>query len=408
MLFLLFLLCSCRVMVRENHLIEDLLKREPDKYAAYVDDPAKYHLQIVYTQINRDEQNKPHLKSYQYRTNLGEYYYPASAVKLPTAALALEKLNDLLIPNLTKYTTMLTDSAFYGQTSVTEDTSAFNGKLSIAQYIRKIFLVSDNNSFNRLYEFLGHAEINGKLYKKGYKKLRIVHRLSSPMSYEENHYTNPVRFLYQDKVIYQQPLRYDTLDIRSELPIFLGTGYIQGDSLINGPMNFSTKNYIPLQSLHKMLQTIIFPEAFAPNERFQLRDDDYRFLWKYMSMYPRESDFPFYGDKYEDAIGKFLMFGGTKENVDDNIRVFNKIGGAYGFLIDNAYIVDFKKGIEFFLSAVIYVNDNNILNDDHYEYDSKGFPFMRHLGWTFYNYEMNRHKKYKPDLNKFKPENLQQ
>ena len=155
-----------------------------------------------------------------------------------------------------------------------------------------------------------------------------------------------------------------------------------------------------------MLQTIIFPEIFSPNDKFQLHDDDYRFLRRYLSMYPRESDFPFYGEKLEDATGKFLMFGGTKDNIDPNIRIFNKIGGAYGFLIDNAYIVNFKQGIEFFLSAVIYVNENNILNDGHYEYDSEGFPFMHDLGWTFYHYEMERHKKYLPDLSEFKPENL--
>lgn len=407
-LALIVLLSSCKGVVREGHLIEDLLSQQPEKYGEYLKNPAKYRMQIVYTQVNRDADNKPHLKTYQYRADVGEYFYPASAVKLPVAALALEKIDDLLIPNLTRYTTMLTDSAYSGQTAAYEDTSSFNGKPSVAQYIRKMFLVSDNNSFNRLYEFVGHAEINSRLYKKGYKKLRIVHRLSVPLSYQENHYTNPVRFIYQGKVLYEQPLRYDTLDIRSKQPIYLGTGYMKDDSLVNEPMDFSAKNYIPLMSLQKMLQTIIFPEDFLPTERFQLRDDDYKFLRRHLSMYPRESDFPYYGGRIEDAYGKFFMFGGTKDNIDRNIRIFNKIGGAYGFLIDNAYIVDFKHHIEFFLSAVIYVNDNNILNDGIYAYDEKGFPFLHDLGWTFYNYEMRRDKKFIPDLTKFRPENLNQ
>ena len=41
---------------------------------------------------------------------------------------------------------MLTDSSFEKQTSVLRDTTALNGMPSIAQYIRKIFLVSDNDA----------------------------------------------------------------------------------------------------------------------------------------------------------------------------------------------------------------------------------------------------------------------
>ena len=73
LIFLMFLLSACNGFVGENHLIEDLLNREPDKYAVYLNNPAKYRMQIVYTQINRDEKNKPHLKTYQYRTDLVEY-----------------------------------------------------------------------------------------------------------------------------------------------------------------------------------------------------------------------------------------------------------------------------------------------------------------------------------------------
>jgi hypothetical protein len=35
-----------------------------------------------------------------------------------------------------------------------------------------------------------------------------------------------------------------------------------------------------------------------------------------------------------------------------NIRIFNKIGSAYGFLTDAAYIVDYQEGIEFILAAI--------------------------------------------------------
>ena len=96
------------------------------------------------------------------------------------------------------------------------------------------------------------------------------------------------------------------------------------------------------------------------------------------------------------------MFGNTKEAMPKNIRIFNKVGDAYGFLLDNAYIVDFANGVEFMLTTVIYCNEDGIFNDDKYDYDTVGFPFMANLGDVIYNYEINRKKKVKPNLSKFK------
>ncbi|HEV7622001.1 MAG TPA: hypothetical protein VGO09_09715, partial [Flavisolibacter sp.] len=77
-------------------------------------------------------------------------------------------------------------------------------------------------------------------------------------------------------------------------------------------------------------------------------------------------------------------------------------GDAYGFLTDVAYIVDFKNKVEFILSANILCNNDQILYDDHYDYDNIGYPFMKNLGRAFYNYEMKRKRKNIPDLSKFK------
>ncbi len=54
------------------------------------------------------------------------------------------------------------------------------------------------------------------------------------------------------------------------------------------------------------------------------------------------------------------------------------------------------------LTATVYVNSDGILNDDKYDYEEMGWPFMRELGQTIYQYELNRPRKYKPDLSKFK------
>ena len=75
-----------------------------------------------------------------------------------------------------------------------------------------------------------------------------------------------------------------------------------------------------------------------------------------------------------------------------------RVEAAYGQLVDVAYIVDFDKKIEFFLSAAIYCNSDGILNDDKYDYDTIGFPFMKQLGEVLYQYELGRKRKIDPDL----------
>ena len=62
------------------------------------------------------------------------------------------------------------------------------------------------------------------------------------------------------------------------------------------------------------------------------------------------------------------------------IRIYNKVGHAYGTITDVAYIKDKKNEIEFFLTATILVNENKIFNDDIYESDQIGIPFLAALG----------------------------
>ena len=121
-----------------------------------------------------------------------------------------------------------------------------------------------------------------------------------------------------------------------------------------------------------------------------------------MSMKPAESDHPKYDSTYTDGYVKFLLAGGKGAMENKNIRIFNKVGDAYGFLTDVAYIVDFEKGVEFMLSATIYCNSDGIFNDDKYDYETIGFPFLKQLGQTIYTHEVKRHRKHKPDLSRFK------
>jgi hypothetical protein len=98
---------------------------------------------------------------------------------------------------------------------------------------------------------------------------------------------------------------------------------------------------------------------------------------------------------YYDGFRKFLMFADTPDRIPENIRIFNKVGLAYGYTSDCAYIVDYENKVEFFLSALIYTNKDGILNDGKYEYITIGLPFIAQLGRIVYNYELVNRKQNK-------------
>ena len=387
----------------DNPLI-DILSKKDTLIDKVIDRADKYEVQLIYTQIDRDSVNIPHFTDFEYRLDSSEYFYPASTVKMPIAFLALEKLNELKKQgfHVDKFTSLKIDSVREYQSSVKNDTTCETGYANIANYIKKIFLVSDNDAYNRLFEFLGRDYINEKFKEKGITPGRITHRLSSFNA--NNKYSNPITF-FDDSVLYQQE---EIISQTEYLPLELkktskGKGYFdKNNELVNGKMDFSQKNYLSLKSLHQILQRVIFPENFSSNKRFDLTANDYEFLYKSMGMLPAESDYPKYDSKkYYDSYVKRFMFGDKKEPLPKHIRIFNKTGSAYGYIIECAYIVDFENNVEFFLSAVIHVNENGIYNDDQYEYDQIGVPFMAEIGRKIYEHELKRKKKIVPDLSSF-------
>ena len=365
--------------------------------------PDSFHYQFIYTKIDRDKNNQPHFTNYYFRVNRNEYFNPASMVKLPTAVLALEKMSFLNKYGINKFTTMLTDSAYSRQTKVKYDSSAANYLPSVAQYVKKVFLVSDNDAYNRLYEFVGQQQLNERLWQMGYNDTRITRRFVT-MNEDENRHTNPIRFMQGDSLLYRQLAAYNANPFNFQKKIFAGRAHFNRyDSLIKAPMDFTTHNNFPLEDMQQVLQAVLFPNSVPEKKRFQLQPDDYKFLYRYMSELPSESDHPRYDTtEFFDSYTKFFMFKAWRSKIPSYIRVFNKTGWSYGFLTDVAYIVDFKNKVEFIVSGNIYVNSDGVLNDDKYEYVETGYPFFKEMGNIIYQYELKRKRKHTPDLSAFK------
>ena len=401
-IFLTSLLINSMLAKAQDNPLASILKSE--KFKQITENPLKYRVQILYTQINRDRHNKPSLKTYSYRTNSKEYFYPASTVKLAASVLALEKINAL---KLDKNWFMYTRKSREGQQEITQDLSAESGKPSVAHYIKKILLVSDNEAYNRLYEFLGQKKFNQSMKSKGFKGVRFTHRLQVPLTSFENQFTNPIEFVdMTGRTRYFQEAAFNDQAIFSKKSILLGKGFRNSQGQIeHKPYDFTLKNAFPLATQHEFLQRLMLPEAFPKRKQFSLTQEDYSFLYQYMSQYPTETRYPNYlmDSTFYPTYCKFIYYGANKnEPIHKNLRIFNKVGDAYGFLLDNAYVVDFENQIEFMVSAVILCNEDEIFNDDLYEYDRIGFPFLKQLGQEIHGYEMKRTKKYPPKLDHLK------
>jgi hypothetical protein len=408
---LYFLLClvsllsiSSFAQVNSNFL-EKLMQQKRAQFGEILSHPNEYRVQIVYTQIDRDKNNIPHFKEFSYRLNPDEYFYPASTVKMPLAIMALDKINTMAIPGLTKSTTMYYDSVGARQETIYNNPYSQNGKQSIEQAIKEIFLVSDNNAANRLFEFIGQESIHHKLAEKGYADAYIRNRLELGRTQDESRQTQAIKF-YDDngKIIYHQEAQYN----KQKLPYynaFLGKGYYNGnDSLIMNPLDFSVKNRIYLNDLHHILQSVIFYDQTPVKQRFNITKLDREFLLKWMHTLPTESQFPTYDSaEYWPSYCKFMLMGSEKGPIPSNIKIFNKVGDAYGFLLDISYIVDTINKVEFMVSGVIYCNKDGIISDNKYDYETVGYPFYKNLGQLIYDYELKRKKAYLPNFDNILP-----
>ena len=371
-LFFLCLIFACKKEQKIDNPIAHLLQSDNTKIKRVADSLDHFEVLIKFTQIERIKDSVI-FKDYDIQVDAKKYFYPASTVKFPIALLALEQLNQ--IDSLDE------DTRFYVEGDTIETT--------FATEVSKIFAVSDNHANNRMVEFLGQDAINQRLKEKGITPVRISHRLSTDNADEIT--TKPLVVYLNDSTTTTlegtintspKPLKIDNIE--------KGIGFFAEDSLMSGPFSFALKNYYPIAAQHAVLKRIVFPEVFSENERFDLSNEQRELVLEAMSTLPKAVGYD--PVEYYDSYVKFFLFGDTKEDMPAHIKIFNKVGYAYGTLTDCAYILDTKNKVEFLLTATILVNKDGIFNENVYEYYDIGIPFLAELGREIYNYELNRKK----------------
>ena len=390
LLVFLIIIFGCR---KSDNPLDLILNSKIPEIKKIKNNLSNHEVQILYSSIQRDSLGKPLFKEFTYNLDKNYYYYPASTVKLPIAILAIQKINYLIDKGfkISINTPFIIIDLNKDLMIFEKDLKTQNEVFSVANCIKKIFLYSDNDCYNYLFDFLGRDEINYQLEKKGLNNTRIYHKF---LSNSDNVNSSEFLFISNGDTIYKQNsiksnLNKSNTNLKSVLK---GKKFLLEGKLVNSPFDFSFKNQISITDLNNILKRIIFPENFKKEERFDLLESDYNFLKYWMSRTSIEDNKSTIvnRDKYWDSYSKFFIYGDKKGEMNDNIRISNKVGMAYGTLTDVAYVRDKINNIEFMLTATIIVNDNQTFNDDIYEYESKGIPFLSALGRQVLKLERNK------------------
>ncbi len=366
------LLLSCN---STNNPIELIIKKREPQLKSVYKNKENHNLQILYTKIVRDSSGAPTFIENDYQVDNNFYFYPASTMKLPIVALTLQKINELR-------NTGLNISVENKILLVNEEETI--KETTFKDLISKVFLVSDNSASNILINFLGYNYFNQEMRGKGLNTIVLNHKFN-PDPYVKTDwtiYTLEGNLISKDEA--QEVIEHNSLDNLRQ-----GKSQILNGEKVDSPFNFKTKNRASLRDLDGVMKRIIYPELFEEKDRINLTDQDYNFLRYWMSRFTFEDIGIEYqkDSKYFDSYNKFFIYGDSTNKIDRQIRVYNKVGVAYGALTDISYIRDYQKDIEFFLSATIYVNQNQIVNDNIYEYDDVGIPFLAELARQVYKLE---------------------
>eukprot|EP00959_Pyramimonas_sp_CCMP1952_P136447 2855543-Pyramimonas_sp.AAC.1 len=173
-----------RRMSQGDDFIRNLLESDhKQRFKHILQNSEAHRLQILLSVVRHDAQGRPYLERQGYR--LGEeYFYPASAVKACAVVAAMQTLREqadaLQIPlGLTSRLVLHPSPSDGPQAEVerVDESNVVDRTITVAHEVRKLFLVSDNPAFNRLYNLVGQRKLNECMWNAGLGSVRLRHRL---------------------------------------------------------------------------------------------------------------------------------------------------------------------------------------------------------------------------------------
>lgn len=346
----------------------EVFARMPAVLAARVDDP-RHALQLRWVRVVRDADGARRYITHDRGLAPRRWFPAASVAKLPMALLMAEAVQ----------------AAGGGADGVLRLHAApASGEWgdeplddTFARGIDRTFAVSDNRPFNRWYELLGGDDIHRRLRALGYPHARLIARLGSS-DIEANRRSGGGTLRSADGELRRFPACVAEARRFPFGRVRVGEGWRNDDgSVTPGPHDFSHANFLSLADSLRMLQAFVSPASVPAAQRWKIDGALRARLLRALALRPRESASPVYPESgYPDGHARWFFVGDGGMRYPDGLSVSGKSGMAYGSLSEVAYVADRDSGAEFMLAASIQVNADGILNDDRYEYDTIGIPFM--------------------------------
>ena len=490
------------------------------RLAPILSDPERYRAQVLLAEVveagpppdaGGDGGDRPRLRRRGFRAG-AEYFYPASAVKLFAAAAAcaaLARLARARGDRDRRGITLDTPLAFAHPPRRSSRLPSRGGAAAdppsptphrprppagstpakpLRVTLHELFLVSDNDAYNRCYDLAGPDAIlrwvRSNVGARAARDVRVCHRLFDEArdgddatrlpevwaEIEEGAWIRlessrtqriiPPAALTPSRRATNKRRRREGGDrggiektprdlepSERRRPDCIGVARIEpGGARVDAPLDCSARNAAPLEALQNALAALARPDVLPlaesesesesesdedadactdrsgrsgdggdgahpggssderPSGSLTLSSEHREALLAAARAFPRDAPPPlrYPEDAFPDDRGKFFLRGlaraalGGREGEDPPregeypFRVANKLGRAYGFSVDNAY-VDWREGEggekgarrrAFFLAATIETNANGVVNDDRYEYEPVADAFMEHVAET--------------------------
>lgn len=269
--------------------------RTSTQLGTLLDKAATLRLQVLISAPTEEGSGVSGLRRNGYRVD-AEYFYPASAIKICTAVAALEKLGTLRGdaggpgPD-----TALRIFATSGAPPQERDGSNLDGgRMTIGHEVKKALIVSNNESFNRLLDFVGYDELQERMQRDGFASVQVKHYLGAVPGAAGDAKQSPRMQLLVNDAPLEIPAREATKTFPpSTVPgLAVGSSYLdEKGQKVSGPMSFAEKNRVSIRDLQDMLISIVKPELL-PARRVQLQADERTFLLKVLGTPPSESKNP--------------------------------------------------------------------------------------------------------------------
>lgn len=363
----------------EQPWLEKTLRAADPRFEGWLADAASLRLQILVTAVDPDSDR---WTTYEFRPD-AEYFYPASAIKTFLAVATLRALDEKLgaeVPLATRIERCREDRPGCEPPDVDEDKDKEKEegddkkrfkKLRIGEEIAKMLSYSDNDSYNRLYDIVGHEELNRQMAALGFTSVRFHHRMDAPA--ERSRRTVRVRLIGATKRGLEIKPKTSTFEPAptSATGLDIGTAYNDGRKRIEGPMSFAKKNYVSLREMQAMNMSLLFPKH-AGTKDLGLSEGERAHLIRSMTANLEQP---------ANAAEHNPLSPGVLDEVPAKaVRYIGKSGRAYGFHLDNAFIQSTTSKKGFFVTVTVYSNPDGVLNDDDYGYDETTRPLLAALG----------------------------